>query len=73
MCRENGFGRDAVALTGFSWTRLREGTRPLDGFPRLGGRFFRSRIEEMRRCGMNMVSVAMFEEVDEGAAASGTH
>jgi len=67
-CRESNLDYYAVAFPGFSWANLQKGKSPLNQIPRLGGRFFWSQIEEIRRYGMDMVYVAMFDEVDEGTA-----
>jgi hypothetical protein len=41
---------------------------PLDDIPRRGGRFFWSQVVAAKRVGAEMLYVAMFDEVDEGAA-----
>ncbi|MBN2451995.1 MAG: hypothetical protein JXR77_16535 [Lentisphaeria bacterium] len=68
FCREHDLEYYAVAFPGFSWANLQKGNSPLNQTPRLGGRFFWSQIEEIRRHGMDNVYVAMFDEVDEGTA-----
>ena len=68
LCKQNHLDYYAVAFPGFSWANLQKGKSPLNQIPRLGGRFFWSQIEEIRRHGMDMVYVAMFDEVDEGTA-----
>ena len=68
FCAENDKDYLAVVFPGFSWTNLQKGSSPLNAIPRLGGRFFWSQIEEVRRYGMDMAYVAMFDEVDEGTA-----
>jgi hypothetical protein len=70
-CREgaNTHGRSfAVIFPGFSWTNLKRGKSPLNHIPRLGGRFLWSQAELVRDYGMDMVYIAMFDEVDEGTA-----
>lgn len=58
----------AVAFPGFSWTNLTGGKSPLNQIPRRGGSFFWEQIEQVRAYGLDMVYVAMFDEVDEGTA-----
>ena len=68
MCQKYDLDYYAVAFPGFTWTNLRRGNAPLNQIPRLGGRFFWSQLEAIKEYGMNMVYVAMFDEVDEGTA-----
>lgn len=68
FCKANDMDYYAVAFPGFSWTNLQKGGAKLNAIPRLGGQFFWSQIEEIKRFGMDMVYVAMFDEVDEGTA-----
>jgi hypothetical protein len=68
FCTKNDLDYYAVAFPGFSWTNLQKGNSPLNQTPRRGGRFFWSQLEAIKRYGMNMVYVAMFDEVDEGTA-----
>jgi len=68
LCKASHLDYYAVAFPGFSWTNLQKGKSPLNQTPRLGGRFFWSQVEEIKRYGMDMVYVAMFDEVDEGTA-----
>jgi hypothetical protein len=68
FCKKNGLDYYAVAFPGFSWTNLQKGNATLDQIPRLGGRFLWSQLEAVKRYGMDMVYVAMFDEVDEGTA-----
>jgi hypothetical protein len=58
----------AVIFPGFSWTNLKGEKSPLNQIPRLGGRFLWSQAELVRDYGMDMVYIAMFDEVDEGTA-----
>lgn len=67
-CREHDKDYYAVVFPGFSWTNLKKGNSPLNQIPRLKGRFFMSQIKEARDYGMNMVYIAMFDEIDEGTA-----
>lgn len=67
-CKERDKDYYAVAFPGFSWSNLRSGRTPLDDIPRRKGEFFWSQIEQIKQYGMNMVYVAMFDEIDEGTA-----
>jgi hypothetical protein len=66
-CKAHDRDYYAVVFPGFSWTNLKEGA-PLNQIPRNGGTFLWSQFEEVKRYGMNMAYVAMFDEVDEGTA-----
>lgn len=66
-CKAHDRDYYAVAFPGFSWANLKPGST-LNQIPRRGGTFFWSQIEAVKRYGMNMVYVAMFDEVDEGTA-----
>ena len=68
LCQAQKKDYYAVAFPGFSWTNLQKGKDPLNQIPRRAGQFFWSQIEQIRRYNMNMVYVAMFDEVDEGTA-----
>ncbi len=68
LCRQHDLDYYAVAFPGFSWTNLQNGNAVLDQISRRGGRFFWSQLEAIKEYGMNMVYVAMFDEVDEGTA-----
>ena len=68
FCKKEDKDYYAVAFPGFSWTNLKKGESKLNEIPRLGGEFLWSQIEEIKKYGMNMVYVAMFDEVDEGTA-----
>lgn|GEM_PF-2452459 len=68
FCKEYDKDYYAVIFPGFSWANLKEGSSPLNSIPRRGGRFFWEQVKEVRRYGMDMAYVAMFDEVDEGTA-----
>jgi hypothetical protein len=68
FCKAHDLDYYAVAFPGFSWTNLQKGNAPLNQIPRLGGRFFWHQLDAIKRYGMDMVYVAMFDEVDEGTA-----
>jgi hypothetical protein len=65
-CRDRGIDYLPVAFPGFSWHNMQGA--PLDDIPRRGGRFFWSQVVAAKRVGAEMLYVAMFDEVDEGAA-----
>jgi hypothetical protein len=67
-CKTNDKDYYAVAFPGFSWTNLQRGRSPLDQIPRQKGQFFWHQVEQIKQYGMDMVYVAMFDEVDEGTA-----
>lgn len=67
-CKAHDKDYYAVAFPGFSWTNLKDGANPLNQIPRRRGTFFWHQIKAVRQYGMNMVYVAMFDEVDEGTA-----
>jgi arylsulfatase A-like enzyme len=55
-----------VVFPGFSWHNLHGGK--LDDIPRLKGEFLWAQVEAAKKCGSQMIYVAMFDEVDEGTA-----
>ena len=66
---QHNLGYVPVIFPGFSWHNLSaaEGkAKPLDEIPRVGGRFLWSQAEEVQKAGLNMVYVAMFDEMNEG-------
>jgi hypothetical protein len=57
-----------VVFPGFSWDNL-QGKKPgTTNIPRRGGRFYWEQFSTVARLGIDMVKVAMFDEVDEGTA-----
>ncbi len=69
FCRLHGLDYYPVIFPGFSWANLKyEQNAKLNQIPRLGGKFFWSQVEAVRKHGLNMLYVAMFDEVDEGTA-----
>lgn len=67
--RENKLGYVPVIFPGFSWHNLSaaEGhAKPLNEIPRAGGQFFWAQAAEVQKAGLNMVYVAMFDEMNEG-------
>jgi hypothetical protein len=65
-------GQDYVPLIfpGFSWHNLqqRNPEHPINGIPRLGGRFYWRQAFNVVRAGATNIFTAMFDEVDEGTA-----
>jgi hypothetical protein len=53
---------------GFGWTNLKGKSAAQATIPRRGGRFFWNQFTTAARLGIDMVYVAMFDEVDEGTA-----
>ena len=68
FCRRNNMDYYPVVFPGFSWSNLKKGSSELNAIPRRKGKFLWSQIEEVRKYGMDMIYVAMFDEVDEGTA-----
>jgi hypothetical protein len=67
-CKKRDKDYYAVIFPGFSWSNLKNGQNLLNAIPRLGGKFFWSQVELVKKYGMDMAYVAMFDEVDEGTA-----
>lgn len=67
-CADNDKDYYAVIFPGFSWTNLRHGHSPLNQTPRLGGRFLWRQAKLVDKYHLDMVYIAMFDEVDEGTA-----
>lgn len=58
-----------VIWPGFSWKNLHQGTPTLNEVPRDGGSFYNMQsINLLSTPGINMIYIAMFDEVDEGTA-----
>ena len=58
-----------VIFPGFSWHNLHDGQSGLNEAPRDGGRFFNLQAQRLlETAGVNMVYIAMFDEMDEGTA-----
>jgi hypothetical protein len=57
-----------VVYPGFGWTNLKGKGAPGPTIPRLGGEFFWRQFVTANRLNVDMVYVAMFDEVDEGTA-----
>ncbi len=67
-CQANGKTYYPVIFPGFSWANLRKGKAPLNHIPRLGGKFAWAQAELVKEYGLDLVYLAMFDEVDEGTA-----
>lgn len=57
-----------VIFPGFSWYNMHKGRTPFNQIPRRGGNFLWHQSYNVLNAGVNMVYVAMFDEVDEGTA-----
>ena len=65
-CQEHKLDYMPVVFPGFSWHNMYGD--PSDQIPRLRGQFLWSQFCSVRRAGISMAYVAMFDEVDEGTA-----
>jgi len=65
-CRERKIEYMPVVFPGFSWHNMYGGL--LNQIPRLRGQFLWSQFCAVKRAGISMAYVAMFDEVDEGTA-----
>jgi len=69
ICEKYKLDYYPVAFPGFSWANLKyKQNAKLNVIPRLGGKLFWSQVEAVRKHKVNMLYVAMFDEVDEGTA-----
>lgn len=57
-----------VIFPGFSWYNLRRGRSPFNQIPRRGGDFYWHQSYNVIDAGVNMVYIAMYDEVDEATA-----
>jgi hypothetical protein len=57
-----------VVYPGFGWTNLKGKGAPGPTIPRLGGEFFWRQFVTAKALNVEMVYIAMFDEVDEGTA-----
>jgi hypothetical protein len=57
-----------VIYPGFGWTNLKGARAANQTLPRLGGKFFSRQFDAAADLGVDMVYVAMFDEVDEATA-----
>jgi hypothetical protein len=65
-CDENGLYYMPVVFPGFSWHNLRFGEAELNAIPRLKGDFLWRQLYNGISSGVEMIYVAMYDEVDEG-------
>jgi len=65
-CAQNGMGYMPVVFPGFSWHNLKKGEAPLNQTPRLKGEFFWRQMYNAISSDVDMIYVAMFDEMDEG-------
>lgn len=66
-CKENKVDYVPVVYPGFSWHNMRPES-PLDQIPRNKGQFFWKQLSGAIENGVEMIYLAMFDEVDEGTA-----
>lgn len=66
--RRHGMAYMPVVYPGFSWDNLKRRPPGSTHIPRLRGRFFSRQFETAAELGIEMVKVAMFDEVDEATA-----
>jgi hypothetical protein len=66
-CKQNKVDYAATVFPGFSWSNLNP-TSPFDQIPRNRGRFYWTQLSNAVKNGVEMIYVAMFDEVDEGTA-----
>lgn len=69
--KDNQLSYLPVIFPGFSWRNLEKGRgrdAPLNAISREGGRFLWQQAVEAKKAGVEMIYVAMFDEVDEGTA-----
>lgn len=64
--KEHGIDYMPVVFPGFSWHNLTG--KKLASIPRLDGRFLWSQIVANKKAGVDMIYIAMFDEVDEATA-----
>jgi len=72
-CSENNIDYVPSVYPGFSWHNLSrsefpDDVKPVGSIPRQGGRFFWQQISTALVSGVDMLYVAMFDEVNEGTA-----
>lgn len=66
--KKTGMAYLPVMYPGFAWTNLRGKDAAKNTIPRLGGEFFWRQFVTTAELSVEMVYVAMFDEVDEGTA-----
>lgn len=70
-CKKNGKDYLPVVFPGFSWQNLKKcygENAPLDDIPRLKGQFMWTQAIEHAKAGVDMIYVAMFDEINEATA-----
>ena len=67
-CKKQKIDYMPVIFPGFSWYNLRHGRSPFNQIPRDGGDFYWRQSYNVINAGVNMVYIAMYDEVDEGTA-----
>ncbi|TWU17966.1 glycoside hydrolase family 71/99-like protein [Allorhodopirellula heiligendammensis] len=66
--QRHGMGYMPVVFPGFSWDNLKHQPAGTTDIPRLGGEFYWRQFETAGELQIEMVKVAMFDEVDEATA-----
>ncbi len=67
-CSSLGIGYLQVFWPGFSWDNLQGYPPGTSNIPRNGGQFFWDQANAFQSAGVQMMKIAMFDEVDEGTA-----
>jgi hypothetical protein len=67
-CDEHKIAYMPVIFPGFSWYNLRHGKSPFNQISRNYGEFYWHQSYNVIDAGVNMVYIAMFDEIDEGTA-----
>lgn len=72
-CEKQGIDYVPAVTPGFSWHNLSrvefpDDIKPVGSIPRQGGRFFWQQLSTAMLAGVEMIYVAMFDEIDEGTA-----
>lgn len=72
-CKEADIDYTPCVTPGFSWHNLSrfefpDDVKPVGSIPRQGGRFYWQQLSTAINSGVNMIYVAMFDEVNEGTA-----
>ena len=67
-CNQKKIDYMPVIFPGFSWHNLRRGRTPFNQIPRRGGNFLWHQSYNALSAGVNMIYIAMYDEVDEGTA-----
>lgn len=66
-CRDRNKDYVPVCFPGFSWHNMKPAS-PFDQIPRNRGKFFWAQLHGAMEAGVDMLYIAMFDEIDEGTA-----